>query len=67
MPWIILELYVGTASFDVIWMPVVHLGVFLAVVFIYDWMKDELGSSTKTMGIVGEGDNEDDNESNSLV
>jgi hypothetical protein len=40
MPWILLEWFVGTSSFEQMWMPMFHLGVFFVVVYLYDWMKD---------------------------
>ncbi|KAG7360987.1 hypothetical protein IV203_036087 [Nitzschia inconspicua] len=61
MPWIVLELHVGTwTSLELVWMPMVHLCVFLVVVFTYDWMEDEV--STDKIGSGKDVGDEDDNE-----
>jgi hypothetical protein len=65
IPWIVLELIMGTSSFDVTWMPMIHLGVFFSVVFIYDWLKDEHHNSKNAKD--ADWDEDSDDEPNVLV
>lgn len=62
MPWIILEFFMGHPSMDVYWMPTTHLVVFFAVVFIYDWMSDDVPTAQRRPSVTdsNESDDEDD-------
>jgi hypothetical protein len=74
MPWIFLEMYLGNPGFDIYWMPTTHLIVFFAVVFIYDWMNDDVPNKSRSYGDNSENDDdaddyddEDDDGTNYLV
>ena len=49
-------MYLGNPGFDIYWMPTTHLIVFFAVVFIYDWMNDDVPNKSRSHG-----DDDEDN------
>jgi hypothetical protein len=64
IPWIFLEMYLGNPGFDIYWMPTTHLIVFFAVVFIYDWMNDDVSNKCRSYG---DDENDGNNDHNDKV